>query len=135
MDFDVLEAYLNYSYQRLGCESPQHPALFSESPWTTRPKREKLAELMFEKYETPALFLCKNPVLVAFANARGSGLVLDCGASQITACPVHDGYCLVQASFRSLMGGDVLTESCRLTLQDMGVDLCPSYMVAGKVQN
>ena len=34
--------------------------------WNTRAKREKLTEVMFEKYNIPAFFLCKNAVLSAY---------------------------------------------------------------------
>ena len=47
---------------------------------------------MLEKYNAPAFYLCKNAVLVAFASGRSTALVLDSGAAQTTAVPVHDGY-------------------------------------------
>lgn len=34
--------------------------------WNIRGKRERLTELMFEKYNIPAFFLCKNAVLSAY---------------------------------------------------------------------
>lgn len=57
-------------------------------------KRETLTELMFEKYNIPAFFLCKNAVLSAFANGRSTGLILDSGATHTSAIPVHDGFVL-----------------------------------------
>lgn len=51
---------------------------------------------MFEKYNIPAFFLVKNAVLAAFANGRSTGVVVDSGASQTSAVPVHDGYVLTQ---------------------------------------
>ena len=53
--------------------------MMSEASWNSRAKREKLCEIMFEKYEVPAFFLCKNAVLSAFANGRATGLVFDTG--------------------------------------------------------
>ncbi|RVX13960.1 Actin-related protein 4 [Vitis vinifera] len=37
----------------------------------------KTAQLMFEKYEVPALFLAKNAVLTSFASGRATSLVVD----------------------------------------------------------
>ena len=34
--------------------------------WNNKAKRERLTELMFEKYNVPAFFLCKNAVLSAY---------------------------------------------------------------------
>lgn len=70
---------------------------------------------MFEKYNVPAYFLAKNAVLTAyvfflfyniflcygfsFANGRTSGLVVDSGATQTSAVPVYDGYCITNGNF------------------------------------
>ena len=66
--------------------------------WNQKPRREKLTELLFEKYNVPAFFLVKNAVLAAFANGRSTGLVLDSGASHTSAIPVHEGYVLQQVA-------------------------------------
>lgn len=50
-----------------------------------------MAELMFEKYKVPALYLGKNAALAAFANGRPTCLVVDSGATHTSAVPVHDG--------------------------------------------
>lgn len=64
-------------------ESQLHPVLMSEAPWNQRAKREKMTELMFEKYNVPAFFLVKNAVLSAFANGRATALILDAGKKSI----------------------------------------------------
>lgn len=51
-----------------------------------------MAELMFERYKVPALYLGKNAALAAFANGRPTCLVIDSGATHTSAVPVHDGY-------------------------------------------
>lgn len=51
-----------------------------------------MAELIFEKYKVPALYLAKNAALAAFANGRPTCLVVDSGATHTSAVPVHDGY-------------------------------------------
>ena len=81
-DWDMLEQILDYSYAKIiKSESEYHPVLFSEPAWNQKARREKLTELMFEKYNVPAFFLVKNAVLAAFANGRSTALVLDSGAS------------------------------------------------------
>ncbi|VEN56967.1 unnamed protein product [Callosobruchus maculatus] len=50
-----------------------------------------MAELMFEKYNVPAVYLAKNASLAAFANGRPTCLVVDSGATHTSAVPVHDG--------------------------------------------
>lgn len=50
-----------------------------------------MAELIFEKYKVPALYLAKNAALAAFANGRPTCLVVDSGSTHTSAVPVHDG--------------------------------------------
>jgi actin-like protein 6B len=97
-----------------------------------RNNREKLTELMFEKYNVPAFFLVKNAVLAAFANGRATALVVDSGATHTSAVPVHEGYVLTQAVAKSPLGGDYLSMQCRQYLESQNIDLTPSYNVAAK---
>ncbi|KAH0562705.1 hypothetical protein KQX54_000687 [Cotesia glomerata] len=47
---------------------------------------------MFEKFNVPAMYICKNAVLAAYANGRSTAMVVDSGATHTSAVPVHDGY-------------------------------------------
>lgn len=97
-----------------------------------RQKREKITELMFEKYNIPAFFLVKNAVLAAFSNGRSTGIVVDSGSSQTSAVPVHDGYVIQKAIVKSPLAGDFVTMQCRNLFEEKGVEVIPPYMVAGK---
>lgn len=46
--------------------------------WNSKAKREKITELMFEKYNVPAFFLCKNAVLSAYPLKHDNMLVNIC---------------------------------------------------------
>jgi len=132
-DWDLFEKMLDHVYHnRMRIEVANHPVLMSEASWNLRQKREKVTELMFEKYNIPAFFLVKNAVLAAFANGRSTGIVVDSGASQTSAVPVHDGYVISQAIVKSPLGGDFVTMQCRNYLEDKGVDLTPPYLLASK---
>jgi len=132
-DWDLLESLLNYAYKRaIRSESELHPVLMSEPAWNHRSKREKISEIMFEKYNIPAFFLCKSPVLASFANGRYTGVVLDSGATHTSAVPVHDGYVLQQGIVKSPLGGDFVLMQCRELLQSLNIEVVPHYMVASK---
>nr|CAD7451899.1 unnamed protein product [Timema tahoe] len=117
-DWDLFEKVLDYTYAKcIQSESKYHPVLMSEAPWNVRSKREKLTELMFEKYNVPAFFLVKNAVLAAFANGRATGIVVDSGATHTSAIPVQDGFVLSQAIVKSPLGGDYISMQCKNFLQ------------------
>ena len=88
---------------------------------------------MFEKYNVPAFFLCKNAVLSAFANGRSTGLVIDSGATHTSAVPVHDGFVLQQAIVRSPLAGDFMSRQCLEFFMEQEIDMVPAYMIATKV--
>ena len=57
----------------------EHPMLLCEPTMTPHNLRDKLVELVFEKYSPPATFLARNAVLSSFATGRQTSLVVDCG--------------------------------------------------------
>ena len=61
-------------YSRLKINPKEHPLFMVEPSFNTRQNREKLTEIAFEKYETPALFVAKDAVLSCFAAGRATGI-------------------------------------------------------------
>lgn len=132
-NWDLFEKVLDYTYSKvIKSESQYHPVLFSESPWNVRQKRERLTELLFEKYKVPAFFLVKNAVLAAFANGRSTALIVDSGATHTSAVPVQDGYVLSQAVVKAPLGGDYVALQCRQLLESQNIDLTPAALITGK---
>ena len=132
-DWDMFERLMAYIYKRhLNSDSVYHPILLTEPAWNTKAKREKTTEIMFEKFNVPAYYLAKSAMLSAFANGRASALVLDSGAGQTSAVPVYDGYVMTQAVTRSPLAGDFLNMESKRVIQDLGIEIVPSYQVATK---
>lgn len=67
--------------------------------------QSRMAELMFEKFQTPALFISKDAVLECYAVGRTTGLVIDVGASGTVLAPVCDGWVDSRGLNRSIIGG------------------------------
>jgi len=132
-DWDLFEKLIDYVYEKQVKYSPEfHPVLMSEPAWNVRAKRERLTEIMFEKYNIPAFFLCKNAVLSAFANGRSTGLVIDSGATHTSAVPVYDGYVLQQSIVKSPLAGDFVILECKKMMEELGVEVVPPVLIADK---
>lgn len=132
-NWDMYEEMMDYIYNKaIKSESNLHPVMMSEPAWNVKNKREKLAEIMFEKYNVPAFFLCKNAVLTAFANGRSTGLVLDSGASHTAAVPVYDGYVIQQAIVKSPFAGDFISMEIKKLMEELEIDVIPPYMIKSK---
>ncbi|KAJ2774048.1 NuA4 histone acetyltransferase subunit [Coemansia nantahalensis] len=109
-DWDIYEKIWEYAFKtRLRVRAEEHPVIVSEAAWNTSEQRAKLVELAFEKFQCPAFFVCKTPVLAAFGTGRHTGLVVDVGGESASACAVYEGYCLTKTIRRQALGGEQLT--------------------------
>nr|GMD00019.1 actin-related protein 4-like [Ipomoea batatas] len=62
-DWEIVENIWDHAFREcLLIDPKEHPMLLAEPCSNTQQQREKAAELMFEKYQVPALFLAKNPL-------------------------------------------------------------------------
>lgn len=105
-----------------------------EPSFNTKDRRENLAELLFEKFEAPAVFLAKDAVLNCFAAGRSNGIVLDCGAAVTRATPVYDGYALKSGIVKSHIAGDRLDKALAQRLKKNAPKsvIRPFYQVSKK---
>ncbi|OWF49030.1 actin-like protein 6B [Mizuhopecten yessoensis] len=132
-NWEIFEKVMDYTYSKnIKSEANMHPVMMSEPAWNSRGKRERLTEIMFETYNVPAFFLCKNAVLSAFANGRSTGLVLDSGSTHTTAVPVYDGYVIGQAIVKSPLAGDFISLECKKLMEELEIDVIPPYMIQSK---
>ncbi|CAN7058767.1 unnamed protein product, partial [Brassica oleracea var. botrytis] len=127
-DWDLVDNIWEHAFRScLMIDPKEHPMLLAEPPLNTQQQREKAAELMFEKYKVPALFMAKNPVLTSFATGRATSLVVDCGGGSTTISPVHEGYVLQKAVVSNPVGGEFLTDCLLKSLESKGIKIRPRY--------
>ncbi|CAK9147782.1 unnamed protein product [Ilex paraguariensis] len=128
VDWDIAENIWDHAFRECLLVDPkEHPMLLAEPSSNTQQQREKAAEIMFEKYQVPALFLAKNAVLTSFASGRATSLVVDSGGGSTTVAPVHDGYVLQKAVHSSPIGGEFLTDCLMKSLESKGLTIKPRY--------
>lgn len=134
-DWDLLEKVMSHIFDCL-CDREQgsqyHPIVMSEPPINQRFKREKLCEIMFEKFQIPAFYLAKNAVLSSFAQGKATALILDCGATHTTAIPVHEGMVLQKAVVQSPLGGDFILSQLKQLLERQNHEIVPHYMIKSR---
>ncbi|KAK8545087.1 hypothetical protein V6N12_025937 [Hibiscus sabdariffa] len=128
VDWDIVDNIWDHAFKDcLLIDPKEHPMLLAEPSSNTQQQREKTAELMFEKYKVPALFLAKNAVLTSFASGRATSVVIDSGGGSTTVAPVHDGYVLQKAVSSSPIGGEFLTDCLMRSLERKGIVIKPRY--------
>ncbi|XP_059641242.1 actin-related protein 4 isoform X1 [Cornus florida] len=128
VDWDIVDNIWDHALRKcLLIDPEEHPMLLAEPSSNSQQQREKTAELMFEKYKVPALFLAKNAVLTSFASGRATSLVVDSGGGSTIVAPVHDGYVLQKAVASSPVGGELLTDCLMKSLESKGLTVKPRY--------
>ena len=79
-----------------------------------------MTQIMFETFNTPAMYVAIQAVLSLYASGRGSAIVFDSGDGVSHTVPIYEGYAFPHAILRLDMGGCDLTEYLVRMLADKG---------------
>nr|XP_004654002.1 actin-related protein T1-like [Jaculus jaculus]XP_004654003.1 actin-related protein T1-like [Jaculus jaculus] len=104
----------------LGVKPSEQPVLMTEPSLNPRGTREKTTEIMFEKFNVPALYLCNHAVAALCASACVTGLVVDSGDGVTCTVPVYEGYTLHHAVTKLYVAGRDITEHLTRLLLAIG---------------
>lgn len=118
-DMERIWQYI-YSKDQLQTFSEEHPVLLTEAPLNPRRNREKAAEIFFETFNVPALFISMQAVLSLYATGRTTGAVLDSGDGVTHAVPIYEGFAMPHSIIRSDIAGRDVTRYLRLLLRKEG---------------
>jgi len=109
-----------YSATNLDISSEEHPVLLTEAPLNPRSNREQAAEIFFETFNAPALFVSPQATLSLYASGRTTGVVLDSGDGVTHAVPVYEGFTMPHAITRMDVAGRDVTEHLMTLLRRAG---------------
>lgn len=110
-----------YSKPNLDAKTDEHPVLLTECPLNSKSNREQTAEVFFETYRAPALFLSPPAVLSLYASGRTTGVVLDVGEGVTHCVPIYEGHALPHSISRSDVAGRDVTKQLQLLLRKSGM--------------
>ena len=118
-DMEKIWSYV-YGKTNLAINSEDHPVLLTEAPLNPRSNREQAAEIFFETFGVPALFVSPQATLSLYASGRTTGVVLDSGDGVTHAVPVYEGYTMPHAITRMDVAGRDVTEQLQRLLRRSG---------------
>ncbi|KAF6316807.1 actin related protein 1A [Rhinolophus ferrumequinum] len=123
-DWNDMERIWQYVYSKdqLQTFSEEHPVLLTEAPLNPRKNRERAAEVFFETFNVPALFISMQAVLSLYATGRTTGVVLDSGDGVTHAVPIYEGFAMPHSIMRIDIAGRDVSRFLRLYLRKEGYD-------------
>ncbi|KAK7268621.1 hypothetical protein RIF29_21323 [Crotalaria pallida] len=123
-NWDEMERIWHHAfYYELRVDPEEHQVVLTEPPLNPITNREMMAQIMFETFGTPALYVANPAVLSLYASGLATGIVLDSGDGVTCVVPIYEGYALPHAILRQPLAGGDLTDFIMESLNERGISL------------
>ncbi|CAE7937836.1 arp2, partial [Symbiodinium sp. KB8] len=109
-NWDDMEHVWNYMFaEKLKADPSGQRILLTEAPMNPKANREKMMEIMFEKYNFSSAQVFLQAILSLYAEGLGSGIVVDSGDGVTHVIAVDEGYYIPHLTQRLDVAGRHIT--------------------------
>jgi len=108
---DMLHVWdYTFGETKMNIDPKECKVLLTEPPLNPSKNREKMVEVMFEKYGFEGAFIAIQAVLTLYAQGLLTGVVIDSGDGVTHICPVYEGFALPHLTRRLHIAGRDITK-------------------------
>jgi len=109
-DFDALEKLWSYIFlNELKTKPESHNILITESLFASNSERDKIAQIMYEKFSVFHICIEPQPLLTFHYSNKNSGLIIETGESYTQVIPIFEKFIIPQGIKFSNISGSYLT--------------------------
>ena len=119
MDVELLEILYGDLFRQLGVDSSERTVILTEPQFASDRERSKIAEIMFETYNVPSLYMKHQALLSMFSYGATTGVIVDIG-DRMDIIPLDSGYVIDKGITSMRLGGKQVTESLTRMMTEAG---------------
>ena len=120
--WDEMEKIWQHTFtNELRVNSDERNVLISDPPIAPKINREKITQIMFEKFNVQGLFISVQALLSMYSVGKTTGLVVDSGDDVTNVVPIIEGYSFPYTISKVNFGGRAITNYLIDLLSKKGV--------------